>query len=94
MKNKNEVMLILEGTYPFNGGGVSTWAHSLCGQVSNVDFSLYTINANFEVASNYVLSDHVKNVIQVPMWSPLEPQELVDYGKKYHKFVSRKEKDD
>ncbi|RXR22963.1 GT4 family glycosyltransferase PelF [Flavobacterium stagni] len=94
MQNKNEVMLILEGTYPFNGGGVSTWAHSLCSQVSNVDFSLYTINANFEVASNYVLSEQVKNVIQVPIWSPLEPQELVDYGKKYHKFVSRKEKDD
>ncbi|MEN9336031.1 MAG: hypothetical protein RLZZ500_1018 [Bacteroidota bacterium] len=94
MQTKNEVMLIMEGTYPFNGGGVSTWAHSLCQQVSNADFTLYSINANFEEKSKYVLSSNVKNVLQVPMWSPLEPQELVGYGKKYHKFVTRKEKDD
>lgn len=94
MQNKHEVMLIMEGTYPFNGGGVSTWAHSLCEQVSNSNFTLYSINANFEQSTKYILSENVKNVIQVPLWSPLEPQELVNYGKKYHKFVTRKEKED
>ncbi|HEY0092084.1 MAG TPA: GT4 family glycosyltransferase PelF [Flavobacterium sp.] len=94
MKNKYDVLLILEGTYPFNGGGVSTWAHMLCNKVKNVDYSLYSINANFEVKSKYELGPNVKNVVQVPMWSPLEPQEMIDYGKKFHKFVARKEKDD
>jgi glycosyltransferase involved in cell wall biosynthesis len=87
-------MLILEGTYPFNGGGVSTWAHMLCNKVKNVDYTLYSINANFEEKSKYDLSDNVKNVIQVPLWSPLEPKELLSYGKKYYKVVNTKEQED
>lgn len=94
MKRKHDVMLILEGTYPFNGGGVSTWAHMLCNDVKNANFTLYSINADFESKSKYKLSDNVTNVIQVPMWSPLEPQEMIDYGKKYFKIISIKEKND
>jgi glycosyltransferase involved in cell wall biosynthesis len=94
MKEKYSVLLILEGTYPFNGGGVSTWAHMLCNDVKNVDYTLYSINANFELKSKYKLSENVKNIIQVPLWSPLEPQEMINYGKKYYKFVDRKEHDD
>ncbi len=93
MKKNYDVLLILEGTYPFNGGGVSTWAHMLCSKVKNVDFSLYSINADFEVTPKYDVSN-IKNLVQLPMWSPLEPQEMIDYGKKYHKFVARKEKQD
>lgn len=94
MEKKYDVMLILEGTYPFNGGGVSTWAHMLCNKVRNVNYTLYSINADFEAKSKYQLSDNVKNVIQVPMWSPLEPQELLSYGKKFHKHVERKVQED
>jgi glycosyltransferase involved in cell wall biosynthesis len=94
MKAKHKVLLILEGTYPFNGGGVSTWAHMLCEEVRNVDYSLYSINAEFETTPRYTLGENVKNVTQVPMWSPLEPQEMLDYGKKYYKFVACKEQDD
>lgn len=86
-------MLILEGTYPFNGGGVSTWAHMLCNKVTNANYSLYSINADFEEKSKYVLSENVKNVIQVPLWSPLEPKELLSYGKKYYKTVNIKEQE-
>ena len=94
MKKKYDVLLILEGTYPFNGGGVSTWAHMLCTKVRNVNYSLYSINADFETKPKYDLSDNVTEVVQVPMWSPLEPREMISYGKKYHKFVARKEQDD
>lgn len=94
MKKKYDVMLILEGTYPFNGGGVSTWAHMLCNKVKNVDYTLYSINADFEAKSKYQLSDNVKKVIQVPLWSPLEPQELINYGRKYYKTVNRKVQND
>ncbi|WP_243694634.1 GT4 family glycosyltransferase PelF [Flavobacterium psychrotolerans] len=87
-------MLILEGTYPFNGGGVSTWAHMLCNKVKNVNYTLYSINADFEQKSKYELSENVKNVIQVPLWSPMEPSELLSYGKKYYATVNRKEQDD
>jgi glycosyltransferase involved in cell wall biosynthesis len=94
MKKKYDVLLILEGTYPYNGGGVSTWAHMLCSKVKNVDYALYSINAEFELNPKYALPETVQRVIQVPMWSPLEPREMIDYGKKFHKFVERKEKND
>lgn len=94
MKEKYDVLLILEGTYPFNGGGVATWAHMLCNKIKNVDYSLYSINADFESKSKYVLSKSVKNVIQVPLWSPLEPQELISYGKKFYNRIIKKEQDD
>jgi hypothetical protein len=87
MKNKYDVLLILEGTYPFNGGGVSTWSHMLCNEVKNANFSLYSINANYELKPKYELGENVKDVIQVPLWSPLEPQEMVDYGKKFYKII-------
>ncbi|KKK79630.1 hypothetical protein LCGC14_2831580, partial [marine sediment metagenome] len=45
---KKSVLLVLEGTYPFNGGGVSTWAHILCNRVSTIDYKLYSINSDFE----------------------------------------------
>src|SRR6476620_5789524 len=94
MKNKYDVMLILEGTYPYNGGGVSTWAHMLCNKVKNVNYTLYSINADFEVEPKYALSENVKKIVQVPLWSPLEPHELVNYGKKYYKSVNRKVQND
>ena len=94
MRNKYDVLLILEGTYPYNGGGVSTWSHILCNDVKNAYFSLYSINASFETKPRYKLSDNIKNVIQVPLWSPLEPQEMINYGRDFYKIVHRKEKND
>lgn len=91
MKKNYDVLMILEGTYPFNGGGVSTWAHMLCTKVRNAEFSLYSINADFEVKPKYDISN-IKHLVQLPMWSALEPSELLDYGRKYHKFVARKER--
>ena len=77
---KIKVMLITEGTYPYNGGGVSTWAHILCDRVNNVDFTLYSINAFFEEKPKYELSENVEKVIQVPLWTPDEPYDYVSYG--------------
>jgi glycosyltransferase involved in cell wall biosynthesis len=94
MKNKYDVLLILEGTYPFNTGGVSTWSHMLCNEVNNANFNLYSINASYEIKPKYKLSSNVKNIIQVPLWSPLEPHEMVDYGKKYYQIVKTKERSD
>lgn len=94
MDNKYKVLLILEGTYPFNGGGVSTWSHMLCNEVKNADFDLYSINASFEIKPKYELGQNIKNIVQVPLWSPLEPQEMVDYGKKFYKIVRTKERSD
>ena len=88
---KIKVMLITEGTYPYNGGGVSTWAHILCDRVNNVDFTLYSINAFFEEKPKYELSENVEKVIQVPLWTPDEPYDYVSYGEEYYKTVGKKE---
>jgi len=92
IKKKYDVLLILEGTYPFNGGGVSTWSHMLCNDVKNANYILYSINAQYESQPKYKLSENVKNLVQVPLWSPLEPQELVYYGKHFYTIVNDKEK--
>ena len=35
---KKRVLLITEGTYPYNYGGVSSWSHTLCNLTKNVEF--------------------------------------------------------
>ena len=91
LTNSINVLLITEGTYPFNGGGVSTWAHDLCTKTKGIDFSLYSINADVEVKPIYQLSDNVNKIIQVPMWSPEEPFDCVDYNIKYSKILKSRE---
>ncbi|MGB0974668.1 MAG: GT4 family glycosyltransferase PelF, partial [Flavobacteriaceae bacterium] len=61
-------------------------------KVQHVDFTLYSINANFETEYKYQLDGSVKNVIQVPLWAPYEPCEYVNYGKAYYKRVNQKER--
>ncbi|MFD0962402.1 GT4 family glycosyltransferase PelF [Pseudofulvibacter geojedonensis] len=92
MENKKrKVLLILEGTYPFSGGGVSTWAHMLCNQVSNASYTLYSINANHETKYKYELQN-IDQVIQVPIWAPQEPREYINYSScSYSSFIIKKE---
>ena len=84
-------MLITEGTYPYNGGGVSTWSHILCSKVKNIDYTLYALNASFETVPKYDLPPNVKNIIQVPLWTPDEPSDYISYGLEYYKTVGRKQ---
>ncbi|WP_111540211.1 GT4 family glycosyltransferase PelF [Mesonia algae] len=88
---KNKVMLIAEGTFPFNGGGVSTWCQTLCNKIKNADFYLYSVNAVFESKPKYELSPNIKDIIQVPLWTPDEPYDYISYGDEYYKTVGRKE---
>ncbi len=63
----------------------------LCDRVTNVDFTLYSINAGFEKEPIFELSENVKKVIQVPLWAPDEPQDYVSFSREYYKVVSKKE---
>jgi polysaccharide biosynthesis protein PelF len=89
-KMKPEILMALEGTYPFHGGGVSTWAHILCNQIQNYSFKIYSVNAFFESKSKYDLSNSVSEVVQVPMWYALEPKEIIRFDDTYYDFVSKK----
>ncbi|EAR02554.1 GT4 family glycosyltransferase PelF [Maribacter sp. HTCC2170] len=91
MEKKLQVLLISEGTYPYNFGGVSTWAHDLCTKVSNVDFTIYSINSGVEHKARYPIGTNIKKIIQVPMWSPEEPLDCVDYDIKYSDILKSRE---
>jgi glycosyltransferase involved in cell wall biosynthesis len=60
------VCLVLEGTYPYVRGGVSSWAHQLISSLPGIEFELLTLSpkpnqtAVYDVPANVVASsDHV-----------------------------------
>ena len=91
MNLKKRVLLVTEGTYPFSGGGVSTWSHHLIQNIDAYDFSIYAMNADVVSKPKFELGDAVKEVLQVPMWAPEEPFDCVDYNQDYSEILKRKE---
>lgn len=63
----------------------------LCERVSNVEWTLYSINAGFEPKPIFDLSPSIKEVIQVPLWAPDEPQDYMSFSQDYYKVVNKKE---
>ena len=58
------VCLILEGSYPYVHGGVSTWMHQYIQEMPEIEFVLWTICAKEENKGNFVY-ELPKNVVQV-----------------------------
>jgi len=85
-------MLVLEGTYPYNEGGVSTWAHTLCRQIKNVDFTLCALTAKYHTETKFPLPSSVKEVVQIPIWGADEPASYPNYGISYHALLLKKRK--
>ncbi|PSB56396.1 DUF3492 domain-containing protein [Chamaesiphon polymorphus] len=71
------ILLTTEGTYPFLGGGVSTWCHELTHNMPEVDFKLLAIVANPYLPQQYQLSANVTQVLKVPLWGMEDP---IEYG--------------
>ena len=62
------VLLITEGTYPFHWGGVSTWAHLLLRELTEVDFTLMSIVTDPRKKPQFELPKTVTRFIPVPLW--------------------------
>ena len=71
------VLLCTEGTYPFMGGGVSVWCHTLCTALSRAEFTLWAITGNPYVALKYELPPNVRRLIHIPLWETVEPLEHI-----------------
>ncbi len=58
---KTDVCLILEGTYPFVHGGVSSWVHKLVTSLSDVKFSIIHVSATGDIIKTpkYELPDNI-----------------------------------
>ncbi len=74
---KPTVLMTTEGTYPFVGGGVSTWCHELTQQMPEVDFKILAIVANPYISQQYPISQNVSQLIKVPLWGIEDP---IEYG--------------
>jgi glycosyltransferase involved in cell wall biosynthesis len=74
---RTSVLLCTEGTYPFTGGGVSTWCDILCTSLDEVDFRVQAITGNPEVSLKYELPPNVVGLHKVPLWGTVEPAEFV-----------------
>ncbi|CAM1363714.1 Glycosyl transferase [Tenacibaculum sediminilitoris] len=84
------VLLITEGTYPYNYGGVSSWAHTLCDLTKDVDYVIYSLNAYYEKKPKYSINENVKEIIQVPLWASYALSDIMNYGLPYSRVVSKK----
>jgi polysaccharide biosynthesis protein PelF len=74
---KGSILLCTEGTYPYIGGGVSTWCDILCRELAEYDFSIYAVTGEPEVRIRYELPPNVRSVVHVPLWGTREPGEYV-----------------
>lgn len=70
------VLLATEGTYPFYGGGVSTWCHRLTLGLPDIDFNVLAVVTSPYPQPRYELSPNVQSVIKVPQWGLLQPAEF------------------
>lgn len=66
-------MLATEGTYPFHGGGVSTWCEQLCAGIDGVDFSVLAVTGSDHVGSALPIAPNIRGVHQVALWPTGDP---------------------
>ena len=71
------VLLLTEGTYPYAGGGVSTWCDLLCRELSDVDFHVVAVTGTPIATVKYKLPANVLSVRQIPLWGSEEPSEYL-----------------
>jgi polysaccharide biosynthesis protein PelF len=79
MKKEKRISVLLEteGTYPYAGGGVSTWCDILCKELDQIDYYIFAITGTPMFKYKYSLPENVKKVQQVPLWGSTEPSEYI-----------------
>jgi glycosyltransferase involved in cell wall biosynthesis len=75
--SRRSVLLCTEGTYPFVGGGVSTWCDILCRELEEVDFTVFAVTGGPEVQTCYELPPNVRKVVQLPLFGTRDPSDHI-----------------
>lgn len=71
-----DVILLLEGTYPFVPGGVSSWVHGIIDGMPDLTFGLIFLGANYEPRKmRYKLPDNVSFLSEIGLYDYL-PQKF------------------
>ena len=77
-----DITLLLEGTYPFVSGGVSSWVHQIITGLPDVDFALVFLGGSPETHDRirYTLPKNVVHLeahfLSEAVWSDLAPVKL------------------
>jgi glycosyltransferase involved in cell wall biosynthesis len=74
------ILLCTEGTYPYAGGGVSTWCDILCNELTEYEFVLYAVTGAPEVRLHYELPANARRLLHVPLWGVSQPADYVLAG--------------
>ncbi len=92
-KDHPHILFETEGSYPYSGGGVSTWAHILCTELADkVDFDILAVTGNPYVESRYRLPENVRKIIHVPLWGVDEPSDYYDSDRLFSQQIEKKAK--
>lgn len=91
LDHKPKVLLETEGSYPFSGGGISTWAHTLCKELNaKIDYIIFTLTGSPNVTMNYQIPENVKSVIHIPLWGAEDPVYYYDPERLYSFHLVKK----
>ncbi len=73
------VLMCTEGTYPFEGGGVSVWCDVLCKSLPQVDYTILAAISTPNIISipRFQVPDNAQKIIHIPLWGTQEPAEYV-----------------
>lgn len=73
-----DVCLILEGTYPYIVGGVSTWVHALIGGLPQFDFSLVHLaaRAERERVPKFTLPPNLREIVTIEIEGYQQPYQV------------------
>jgi len=91
-QNKISVLLETEGTYPYAGGGVSTWCHILTQELGDIDFYIFALTGEPKWNLKFSLPANVKAVQQIPMWGAIEPSEYTHVDEVFANSYERKKR--
>ena len=68
MRNPTSVLLVTEGTYPGNLGGVSEWCHRLVTGMPDVNFKILSLSSDLSNIQVSKLPQNVTDLIILPLW--------------------------
>ena len=84
------VLMTTEGTYPFEGGGVTTWADVVIRGLPDMDVHLLAVTGSTALRLHKELPEHVTSVIAVPLFGSAEPTEFTRHDEPFATTVLRR----
>ena len=87
-----DICLVLEGTYPFVKGGVSSWVHQLVTQLSDLTFTILHVSPKegyYKAGQLYQMPKNVLGLDEIHLHEYIMPdkkEEGAEIEKKVHRF--------